>query len=210
MIKFFRKIRQNLLTENKFSKYLLYAIGEIILVVIGILVALQLNNYNDDLKIARQEQMTLRNLKLDFEFNFSEMKNNITHLENCKKTTLSILQHTGKNFSDNFDVDNSLEQVPSTLQYFPQNGFLLELLNSGNLGIIKSDVLRNKLSYWLPSLETLKDREQLSVEFNNDLLRYVIKNGIWKVFYRNVFLGFFDEKNLRNKEKSIRLETNLV
>jgi hypothetical protein len=35
-------------------------------------------------------------------------------------------------------------------------------------------------------------------------------NGIWKVFYRNVFLGFFDEKELRNKQKSIRLETNLV
>ncbi|WP_425287337.1 DUF6090 family protein [Lutimonas vermicola] len=47
MIKFFRKIRQKTLTENKFSKYLLYAIGEIILVVIGILIALQINNYNE-------------------------------------------------------------------------------------------------------------------------------------------------------------------
>ncbi|BAO76428.1 hypothetical protein [Winogradskyella sp. PG-2] len=46
MIKFFRKIRQNLLTENKFSKYLLYAIGEIVLVVIGILIALNINNSN--------------------------------------------------------------------------------------------------------------------------------------------------------------------
>ena len=46
MIKFFRKIRQNLLTENKFSKYLLYATGEIVLVVIGILIALTLNNNN--------------------------------------------------------------------------------------------------------------------------------------------------------------------
>jgi len=48
MIKFFRKIRQNLLTENKFSKYLLYAIGEIILVVIGILIALAINNWNNE------------------------------------------------------------------------------------------------------------------------------------------------------------------
>lgn len=46
MIKFFRKIRQQLLTENKFSKYLLYAIGEIVLVVIGILLALNINNRN--------------------------------------------------------------------------------------------------------------------------------------------------------------------
>ncbi|SKB88672.1 DUF6090 family protein, partial [Maribacter arcticus] len=47
MIKFFRKIRQQLLTENKFSKYLLYAIGEIVLVMVGILLALQVNNWNE-------------------------------------------------------------------------------------------------------------------------------------------------------------------
>lgn len=47
MIKFFRKIRQRLITENKFSKYLFYAIGEIVLVVIGILIALQINNWNE-------------------------------------------------------------------------------------------------------------------------------------------------------------------
>ena len=51
MIKFFRKIRQRLLTENKFSKYLIYAIGEIILVVIGILIALQINNWNENRKL---------------------------------------------------------------------------------------------------------------------------------------------------------------
>jgi len=50
MINFFRKIRQRLLTENKFSKYLLYGIGEIILVVIGILIALSINNWNEDRK----------------------------------------------------------------------------------------------------------------------------------------------------------------
>ncbi|MEH6779908.1 DUF6090 family protein, partial [Maribacter arcticus] len=50
MIKFFRRIRQQLLTENKFSKYLLYAIGEIILVVIGILIALSINNWNENRK----------------------------------------------------------------------------------------------------------------------------------------------------------------
>jgi sensor domain CHASE-containing protein len=48
MIKFFRKIRQTMLTENKFSKYLLYAIGEIVLVVIGILIALSINNWNQN------------------------------------------------------------------------------------------------------------------------------------------------------------------
>ena len=48
MTNFFRKIRKKILSENKFSKYLLYAIGEIVLVVIGILIALQINNWNED------------------------------------------------------------------------------------------------------------------------------------------------------------------
>ena len=59
MIKFFRKIRQNLLSENKFSKYLIYAIGEIILVVIGILIALQINNWNE----SEKNQVVLNNSK---------------------------------------------------------------------------------------------------------------------------------------------------
>ena len=50
MIKFFRKIRQRLLTENRLGKYLLYAIGEILLVVIGILIALSINNWNEERK----------------------------------------------------------------------------------------------------------------------------------------------------------------
>ena len=59
MIKFFRRIRQQLLSENKFSKYLFYAIGEIILVVIGILLALQINNWNEEKKERVQEQKYL-------------------------------------------------------------------------------------------------------------------------------------------------------
>lgn len=54
MIKFFRKIRQNLLSENKFSKYLIYATGEIILVVVGILIALSINNWNESKKLNKE------------------------------------------------------------------------------------------------------------------------------------------------------------
>jgi hypothetical protein len=63
MIKFFRKIRQNLLMENKTSKYLKYAIGEIILVVIGILIALQINNWNEE----RKEAVYERNILIDIQ-----------------------------------------------------------------------------------------------------------------------------------------------
>ena len=51
MIKFFRKIRYDLLEKNKIEKYLKYAIGEIVLVVIGILIALSINNWNEQRKV---------------------------------------------------------------------------------------------------------------------------------------------------------------
>ena len=62
MIKFFRKIRQKLVTEKRFSKYLIYAIGEIILVVIGILIALSINNWNEDKKSKQIELALLKEL----------------------------------------------------------------------------------------------------------------------------------------------------
>ena len=65
MIKFFRHIRQNLIMENKTSKYLKYAIGEIVLVVIGILIALQINNWNEERKAKLSENQTLKNFVQD-------------------------------------------------------------------------------------------------------------------------------------------------
>ena len=69
------------------------------------------------------------------------------------------------------------------------------------LKVTQNGAIRWKSYYWVYLTSALKGK-YVAIE---DL-----SNGIWKVFYRNVFLGFFDEKNLRNKEKSIRLETNLV
>jgi hypothetical protein len=51
MLKFFRRIRRQLLSENQFTKYSLYAAGEIFLVVVGILIALQVNNWNERIKV---------------------------------------------------------------------------------------------------------------------------------------------------------------
>ena len=95
-----------MLTENKFSKYLIYAIGEIILVVIGILIALQLNNYNDALNKNDFEQKALLNLKLDFEYNQSELNKSITELKEIKKNSFIILDNTGSKYQASFDIDS--------------------------------------------------------------------------------------------------------
>ncbi len=73
MIRFFRKIRQQLLFNHKLRKYSLYAIGEILLVVIGILIALQINNQNDLRKERIKEIHYLQNIKTDLQINLQEM-----------------------------------------------------------------------------------------------------------------------------------------
>ena len=73
MIKFFRKIRLDLLSEGKTGKYLKYAIGEIVLVVIGILIALQINNWNENRKIKENEITILEQLNADLKKNLEEL-----------------------------------------------------------------------------------------------------------------------------------------
>jgi len=77
MIKFFRKIRQRLISENKLGKYLAYAIGEIVLVVIGILIALSINNWNNKIKDKRLERSILENLIENLEQNCERLESRI-------------------------------------------------------------------------------------------------------------------------------------
>lgn len=179
MLRFFRQIRQRLLTDHRFGRYLLYAIGEILLVVIGILIALQIDTWNENANNQRAEQKALNNLQLDFKYNLSRLKEGIGINEYNLKACMRILDYTGKRYSPSFQIDSVLGEIAKADQYFPQNGFLLDLINSGNLGLIESDLLRNRLSLWLPSLETLKNREDICIEFDNDMIRYIFKNGSW-------------------------------
>ena len=83
MIKFFRKIRRQLVSENKFSKYLIYAIGEIVLVVIGIFIALQLNNWNEIRKESNAElelyNSILEDLKSEFNGTEADINNAVQY-----------------------------------------------------------------------------------------------------------------------------------
>ena len=84
MIKFFRKIRRQLLTENRFSKYLIYAIGEIVLVVIGILIALQVNVMNNNRSLERTKQIYYKQILGDLERDISFIKYVTVGLDSTK------------------------------------------------------------------------------------------------------------------------------
>ncbi len=91
MIKIFRKIRQRLITENKFSKYLLYAIGEIILVVIGILIALSINNWNENRKNSIEEKVILENLLENLKLSKKQSELLISEEITLKESLIQIL-----------------------------------------------------------------------------------------------------------------------
>jgi hypothetical protein len=153
MIKFFRKIRQKMLTENKFSKYLIYAIGEIILVMIGILLALQVNNWNTE-RVQNIESLELsKRLLQETNQNIELLKLEVENQNQGLSSLLHFLKMTGKNYKEkNIEkTDSLLYSVLSSPRFVLNTSVLEEAISTGSLASIKSDSLRN-LIYDLPSV----------------------------------------------------------
>lgn len=95
MILFFKNIRHRLLRDSKLSKYLLYAAGEIVLVVAGILIALSINNWNEQRKTNRQVAKYLSNLELALQEDISSLNANITLNKTRLRGIFYLLEHAG-------------------------------------------------------------------------------------------------------------------
>ena len=92
MIKFFRKIRQNLISEGRTGKYFKYAIGEIVLVMIGILLALQVNNWNNERLAEKQMRTFLLGIIDDLKSDTLQFENRIQYFNNLKEHKKTLLQ----------------------------------------------------------------------------------------------------------------------
>jgi hypothetical protein len=182
MIKFFRKIRKKLLTENKFSKYLLYAIGEIVLVVIGILIALQINNNNDLRKERQKELRYLENIKSDLVVNIAEMNSYIKTRTDQTAAAKRIIEYfEGKPLTDleAFNADGM--SIYSWQRYYQNNNTFNELVNSGNLAIINNEAIKKQL------LDTELLYKKYKAE--EDHFRFDTENNLYKPLYANMDLN---------------------
>ena len=83
MIKFFRNIRQRMIKENRVSKYLLYAIGEIVLVVIGILIALSINSWNEDRLDKKEVAIYLEQIRTELAFDIKVFEKDLDQINDC-------------------------------------------------------------------------------------------------------------------------------
>lgn len=142
MIKFFRKIRQKLLEQNRVSKYLIYAFGEIILVVIGILIALQINNWNEAKKQKAYENNLLIQLKKDLEFNIKDIKLNISLQEMCINSCSILIEHIEKKETYNDSLLVHFSQSALWTKAILNKGAYSTLTSSG-LDIISNYELRD-------------------------------------------------------------------
>lgn len=154
MIKFFRKIRQKLLTENKLSKYFIYAVGEIFLVVIGILIALQINNWNESNKQSQKQIELLTSLR-------NEVNTDINYMSR-EDSLYSIIEDKFKIGINLFFEARNISDIDSVNQFTPQlwNDFTInqntynEMVNSGDMYKISNRQLQeNIVKYYLNAEE---------------------------------------------------------
>ena len=144
MIKFFRKIRQKLLSENNFSKYLIYAIGEIVLVVIGILIALSLNNWNDSKKKKIEERVLLTELMKNLEINITQIKEDIEWDSVAISSGTIIMNVLNNKISYSDTLDNHFQNSRLVPNSFLTTSSYKAIENRG-FRIVSSIFLRKKI-----------------------------------------------------------------
>jgi len=181
MLKFFRKIRRRLLSESKFRKYLIYAIGEIILVVIGILIALQINNWNNKVQNKKIERQTLINFK-----------NELAIQRNIINSQLSF-ENWAINYVDSCFIllkhNTNIRRLASLLDSLSRRRtFVSSTATFENIGLNKKATittnadLQNEIVKYYQLLEYTK-----SVVNNNNLFRI---NSQFGAFVANNDIGF--------------------
>ena len=176
----FRQLRQSLLKSNSSKVYILYAIGEIGLVVLGILIALGINNWNEERKKRAVEYQYLISLQNEFKQNLE----GIAAVDSLKKTQVAACEILLKNAHPE---RSGLTEEQFTIQlengfknfyrFYPAIGTVQEMINSGSLSLLSNRELKIKLTQWQLRLEWLKEAESESRAISDELLRFFVREG---------------------------------
>ncbi len=219
MIKFFRKIRQNLLSEGKTGSYLRYAIGEIVLVMIGILLALQVSNWNENRKDRISERKILDNIHEDFKknkVNFDSMKvinyRNLAALDSM--VALFPLNMDSLKINTFLEYDKQIEGIT----YNAYSSTVELVINSNSLQLIQDEELQQYLVSWKEVLLDFQEEETGYYNMmNNQFWPYLIEvfdytgedtemglKGMSTIKFQNMYIN--RRNYLRNIIKAIEEE----
>jgi hypothetical protein len=201
MIKFFRHIRQNLIMENKTSKYFKYAVGEIILVVIGILIALQINNCNENRKNRKTEIAYLESISNDLKLNLTSLETFVNEREKSVEASENILNFFDKTKPLNINEFNRYCVIVMVWYPFEQHdNTYQELLNSGKLSSISNKVIKDQLQDMQTSFKRIAFIEN---EMQQDFESYLY-DPFFSTTDLNTSLKNFDEQ-----EHNVPIESEL-
>lgn len=178
MLKFFRRIRRKLINEGNLKRYLVYAIGEILLVVIGILIALQINNLNEQKKDKAKESQILLSLSEDFKSNIVNLKTSIDQypdLIHRLQTTLSYIGKSEKQLSEGMK-----DTIRNTGYVFTElvDGTLNSILNSEKLELIQNEKLKRKLTAYPAIVSRFTKQEENLEEYVINVQRDKLRNFV--------------------------------
>jgi hypothetical protein len=176
MIKFFRKIRKRLLTENKYSSYLIYAIGEIILVVIGILIALQINNWNQKKQLKEEQLKTLKSLQKAIKINSTEF-DTIFNAQILRNRSLQDVIFTDISNLPNTHLDSLIKINVKNHTFDPSTGIYNAMINSGKIELVTNESLKNRISKLFDIVKDYQESEdEITAYTKEHLEEYYIQN----------------------------------
>jgi len=182
MIPFFRRLRIQLLNEGKTTRYLKYAIGEIILVVIGILIALSINNWNQKQQDRKIEQATLKALLSEFKDNSTSINDYLAHIKRIRKFGDTLRKHLGPEITtlSKYDINRLIGETGGTTKILVSVDVLEDAQSSGRLNLLSDDEVRKAISRWSSQLKELQAEEfDWAQEFSNQFVPYANKWIQW-------------------------------
>ena len=179
MLRFFRQIRQNSISENKFRKYFLYVTGEIIIVIVGILIALQVDNWNTQRQGRAEARVFMIRLKNEFQDNRDQMAQKIEMRQDALKSARELLRivDTQAENTTRAEVDSLLAIALPVYTFDPSQGVLNQLTTTDKLTLFRNEALNNKLSAWTSMIEDIKGDENMYNSYNHNHFRPFLYNN---------------------------------
>ena len=177
MFTFLRKIRKALIESGSAKRYILYAIGEIILIVVGIMIALQINNRNEGLKDLDKEQKILIQLSNEYNANLSQLEEKMSIRSNIILKSMEVLEQLDN--KSKIDMDTLKDRIGDILLDPTFDPIQNDLFSSGNLRLIRNEKLKSLLTNWSSDIITVQELEELWQRMVPDLfLPYLLKTGL--------------------------------
>lgn len=172
MKRLFATIRRRLLEGGQTGKYLKYALGEIVLVMIGILLALQVNNWNEARKERRQGELLRQNIYREFVQNQQLLDTVVLQNQQAFEANLSLIELIGTDATGlaRHNLDSLLYNALLSESYLPSKNTVDDALSSSRIDLIGNDALKNTLLRWGTQLDLIKTYKSIQNDWQNQQL----------------------------------------